>query len=500
MVELTRVFIFFLIQQIVIVVFSLVRAKLLAEFCGVACFGLVSQAGSLILTLQVIFGTGLCGGFIKLVAQYHKENNPQRMNQMLAAMLSYGMLVIGVGITLTALFVRPISTWVFGDEAYTHFTLICAASTAFVYLTVLFANIFSGLLQWKLYMISSIAGYVVNLVVTSALVIGFKIEGGIWALLAGQFFNAVIAIIIFKVAVQKRYQISFLGYRPDWNVVRVIFTNVGPLVAMQIVSSISLLVIRSLIIQRLGAAQNGLYQVAGGLSDTYMGLIFAILMSYVLPKITSAIGKDPELAHRTQNDGLRLSIFALSPLLILLLSLREVWIPVLYNESFLSAQHLLVWQFMGDFLLVMRRCLNVDLVPNNRWKYFVFDGLIYAGGIIVLNLLLLPVLELTAVPVSILAANLLLVLASFVYHRRRTSFRLFIENQTLLVKAILFLCAGFAASIYLPGLALRIPVIIVLLALMAVTMPRKGELAQLVHELLPAILKPREITSSPQED
>ena len=64
------------------VIFSLVRSKVLAATCGVGGYGLISQANTLVLTLQVIMGAGLGSDFVKLIAQNLETNSAKRLNQI----------------------------------------------------------------------------------------------------------------------------------------------------------------------------------------------------------------------------------------------------------------------------------------------------------------------------------------------------------------------------------------------------------------------------------
>lgn len=483
MLELTQVFFFFLIQQIASVIFGLVRAKVLASLTGVAGFGLISQANALVLTLQVIFGVGLGSGFIKLVAEHRKGEDARRLNQLLAAMFYFGLLVSSAGLLFTGLASGVVSGWVFGDGRFGGYVLICAGAATFIFQSLFLLNVCRGLLEWRVYTLAVTLGYALSLILTVALVVGLGVDGGVWALLASQAGNFAIILYLFWRKVRPRYPVSFLAARPGRETAHLLAANIGPLVILQVVASLSSLAVRSLIIQRLGVEQNGLYQLASGISDAYMGLILGILMSYVLPKIAASANRDPAGAHKVQNDGLRLCLFVLAPFLLALLAVREVWIPILYSPAFLAGQGLLAWQFGGDFLRVIRRCLNVDLIPTNRYGYFALDGLLYAGGTLGLSTALLPVLGLSGVVIANLAVNLLLALLAAGYHLRRTSFRLSARNQALLLRISILLAVGFAAAVGISNLALRVAACAAVLALMAFLLPQKGELATLWREI-----------------
>ncbi|MCD4673036.1 MAG: hypothetical protein K8R77_10265 [Anaerolineaceae bacterium] len=489
MFELSTVFLYFLIQQIAVVVFSLVRSKVLAATCGVGGYGLISQANAFVLTLQVIMGAGLGSGFVKLIAQDWEDNASEKRKQIISTMFTLGSITSTAGILLTSLFSKTVSTWIFGSPEYSHYVLICALTSFAILQYAFFLDLFRGLLEWKVFTIVSIASTGVSLIVTVSLILLFNIEGGIWALLLSQICSALIALIYYRLKIRPRHPISFGWVNPNPKIMRLLLNMIGPLVIIYILTATSRLATRSMVIQHLGLEQNGLIQLSTGISDAYKGLILAILMSYILPKIAAIGVKDPDAASQTQNDGLRFCILIITPTLLILLASREIWIPILYSRSFLSAQNILIWQFLGDFFFVTRICLNIDLVPTNRLKYYALDGVLFSTGTILLTITLLPILGIFTVAVSSLLVNLTLTLISLAYHFRRTSFRLSIVNWGLLAKAAGLLCLGFVAAQWIPNLWIRALTVSMILALMLKYLPKREELKNLWQNFLPSLLQ-----------
>ncbi|HMD89969.1 MAG TPA: hypothetical protein VKF38_12475 [Anaerolineaceae bacterium] len=493
MFELTQAFLFFLTAQISSIVFSFGRAKALAAFTGVAGLGVISQGTNLIAISQIIFGGGLTTGFVNLIAKYSKEDNPQKLNQVISSIFYFGTILGILGVICAGIFSKQISISVFGDPRYSGFVLICTVSACFVFQYLFFQNLFRGLLEWKVYSLTYIAGYVANLIMTVALIIIFNINGAMWALLASQVGNLLIAIFVYQRVIKARHSISFITVKPTLEIIRLLFAIVAPLLIIQVLGSLSNLVISSLIIKQLGVDQNGIYRVASGISDGYMGLILAFQYSYVLPKIAGTIKKEPQAARKTQNDGLRMGLFVITPMLIALFAFREIWIPILYSRAFLAAKDIVGLKFLCDFFLVIRISLNIDLVPTNRLKFYILDGLLFAGGMIIFTAAFLPSLHLTAVVAGGLVINVLLVLLSFGYHLKRTTLRVSPENQLLFIKALFMLGSGFVASVLINNLLIRGFVIAAVLVLIPVILPKKGELASLLQEIKSALNKTKQV-------
>jgi len=144
---------------------------------------------------------------------------------------------------------------------------------------------------------------------------------------------------------------------------------------------------------------------------------------------------------------------------------------------------------LGDFFLVIRRCLNIDLVPTRRFGYLSLDGSLFAAGMIALSVMLLPVIGVYAVSVTSLILNFSLTVFSLLFHQRSTDFRLNQASRTVLVKSFVLLCAGFAAAIWIPGLLTRALAVSLVLVLMLVLLPKTGELQKIWREVLPGIIR-----------
>lgn len=489
MFELSKVFLYFLIQHTAVVAFSLARSKALATFTGAGGYGLIAQATSLVLAFQVILSAGLGSGFVKLIAENASEQAAQARNRIASGMYLLGSITGLVGIVLTGLFSRSISEWVFNTPDYANYVLICVFTAFFVFQTLFFQNLFRGLLEWKTYTLVSILGTGASLFITVTLIGFFHIDGGIWALLISQAASFLVAVSFFRFKIFPRHTVDFWNFLPTHKDFRLLLGHIGPLVITQVLLTLSNLVTRSLVIQQLGLEDNGIIQVSTGISDAYMGLILAILFSFILPKIASTLSAQPQAARQTQNDGLRFSLLIITPFLVTLLATREIWIPLLYSRAFLAAQGILVWQFLGDFFLVVRRCMNIDLVPAQRLKYLVLDSSLYAGGMILLAALLLPQLGVYTVVVASLIVNLLLTGLSLIYHHRRMLFRPDRASWTMLFKSGGLLGAGLTAALAIPHLAWRVAAMGLILLLMVVFLPQRGELEKAWREIIPGLLR-----------
>jgi hypothetical protein len=168
---------------------------------------------------------------------------------------------------------------------------------------------------------------------------------------------------------------------------------------------------------------------------------------------------------------------------------RKFWIPILYSTEFLPAASLLVWQFFGDILRMIRISINTSLLPMDRLRFVLVDGLVDWGGWLVLSIMLLPSMGITAVPFSYMVVGLIALAIAIVYHYKTTTFRILRYNVLLLVKVCGLLVPGLLLAQWGQGILFGWIIPALLVAGMILWMPNKNEFQQLRELLRGSIFK-----------
>ncbi|MCH7663244.1 MAG: hypothetical protein IH859_05160 [Chloroflexi bacterium] len=333
--------------------------------------------------------------------------------------------------------------------------------------------------KWREYAAIAVIGYAINIFSTVGLIIWLGLRGAILSILVAQATNLVVSLLLLRTSLIIPENLRFWRYRPNKEIFSRVMKFVGPLTTVSIMPIISIIFVRGEIIRQISLSDNGIFQVVWGISLTYMGMLSIALNSYGVSKVTSVM-KSPGEVTKVQNHELRLGIFVVTPLVIGLMALRDIWIPVLYSSSFLAAGGFLIWQFGADFFRVIRQALNITLVPHERFGYIYLDSIFYWGGWMVLSRYLIPEIGLAAVPLGYFLINLLSAVAAFVYQTRSVGFRLSGRNRILLGKALLIGGAGVIGGQFAEGVLLRISIAASALIVLALWMPTKNEYADLL--------------------
>jgi O-antigen/teichoic acid export membrane protein len=196
-------------------------------------------------------------------------------------------------------------------------------------------------------------------------------------------------------------------------------------------STLTLLVLRSILVRRMGLAENGIYQVCVGISGLYMPLILNSITATVWPQI--AAERDNARVIETMQQAVRLAYLLMTGVAAAVLIAAPIAIPVLYSSRFLPALALLPLQFVGDYFRTGAWMFGVWLVPRNRLRPWVLFDVIYGVVLLVAFLLLVGRVGTTSVVLAYVAAHVSHAVLHYALARRSLGFRLGPANRRLLL-------------------------------------------------------------------
>ncbi len=483
MLELLEAYGFFGLQQGSAVLLGVVRSKILASLLGPYGVGVFAQANQFFSLLQSLFGLGLSGSLTKLISEYRSNEDFKRLNQTIVSVIALYGLLGGALIVIFSLTAKPIAQFTFNDLRYQSYILIVSLSALAWVQSFAILLIFRGLLHWKESSMVAIAGNATNIAIVAVCIYLWGITGAVVSMLLSQLINLGFALYFLFKHIAPRHQIRFWKYAPSRELLQRFFHFAAPITLLNLIASIGLLFLRSQIIVKLGTENNGLYQGIISASSAYLGFLTTSVWSYGIPKISSLTNNRAE-AVNIQNNGLRVSLLVLAPFSIALLAGREVWIPILYSRAFLSIAPLLIWQVMGDLILVTRQNILITLIPFEKIRNYFIEGIIYWAGWIIFAVLGLSRWGILSPLVTYFGINLIMLIGDIFYQSKASGFQLSNPNWLMILKGLPLLVLGYAVAQFVPSILLRIAICSVIILIMLLWIPTKSEIQKATAYLL----------------
>ena len=141
------------------------------------------------------------------------------------------------------------------------------------------------------------------------------------------------------------------------------------------------ILIRNLIIEKLGIDTAGIWEGTNRISSMYLMLISSVIGVYFFPKV-SAIKNNNEVAKELK---FALKIFISATLIagFILLMLKSFIIPLALSKMFLPINEILHIQVIGDVFLIAKMLFSMVLLSRDKTKKMitleVVSTLIYIG-------------------------------------------------------------------------------------------------------------------------
>jgi PST family polysaccharide transporter len=347
------------------ILIGLVRTKIVALLLGPAGIGIVGILQSLASTAAAAGGLGIASSGVRQIAEGVAADD-QAMLAGTRRALFRGSLALAAIVTAVFWLLRgPIATHVLGDPTR------------------------AGILGW----IGVAAGLTIVSAAQGALLNGFRHIGDLARMnVAGALLGTVLgvgallawgerALVAYVVVAPLALVIAGIGYvrrvpppraasasgRAAWApLVKLGISFMGASLA----GTAMLLVVRSIVGQRLGAVPLGEFSAAWMISMTYIGFILTAMGADYYPRLTAAIA-DPAAVNRMVNEQTEIALLLSAPVLIGMQAAAPWVIRLLYSSQFEGAVDVLRWQILGDVLKIVGWPLGFILLAAGRGRAFL---------------------------------------------------------------------------------------------------------------------------------
>ncbi|HYQ89102.1 MAG TPA: oligosaccharide flippase family protein, partial [Candidatus Binatia bacterium] len=442
------------------VVAAILRAKVLAYLLGPAGTGLLAQLSTLTTMLVPLATLGLGNGVTAMIASARAQGDLGLVRRVRSTSLTLTWLV---GLTLAALTALA-SPWLadalFHDRRWTWVVLVGAAAVPLSAIASLRVSILQGYQAVK-----AMAGLNGIIALASILTIAplawfFRLPGAVAQLVV------VAAVYVFASGWLEGRQRDVLdqeeagprGTNPlrsirariDRALLRPLLRYGSSALLVGLSSTLTLLILRSVLVSKLGLIPNGIYQVCVGISGLYMPLILNSITAIVWPQI--AAQRSDEETAATMRQSLRLALLLMTGAGGAMLAGAPIWIPLFYSGKFLPALDLLPLQFVGDYFRTIAWVCGIWLVPKNRLRPWVLFDLVYGVTMLVTFSLFVDRVGIRSVVIAYVAAHLSHAALHYALARKVLGFRLGPDNRRLLLASIALLAGlGTFTPRTLPG-------------------------------------------------
>lgn len=366
--------------SVVSIVISIIRVKVIAVLLGPAGIGLMGLYNNIMSVATTLAGCGMGSSGVRQIAASAGE---QEVLGIARRALWLSNLMLGlIGMSLLWLLRDSVSIWVFDDTAH-------AGQVGWLGLGVLLSLIAgsqAALLQGlrrigdlaRVNIISAFIGAVVGLLAIYLL----REEGIIWFVLSAPAISVLVAWYYAQRLPPPRSGYEWQAILQQW----LTMLKLGiPLMAAALLTLVTQLAVRSIVVRELGLDASGYFQAAWAISMSYVVIVLGAMGTDYLPRLTEVI-HDHKRAGKLVNEQAEMALLISAPILLAMVTLAPLVINLLYTESFHPAVEILRWQVLGDILKVSGWPMGFIVVAQGRGGLFIITqltwNLVYLGVIV----------------------------------------------------------------------------------------------------------------------
>jgi enterobacterial common antigen flippase len=152
--------------------------------------------------------------------------------------------------------------------------------------------------------------------------------------------------------------------RPSWEIGRRLLILGGFMVAIGLMVSVVGLLIRAMLIRRLGEEGVGMFQSASGLSTLFASYILGAMGTDFLPRLSSA-SHDHPLMNRMINDQTHVALLLGLPGVVVTIVFAPLIVPLFYSSAFEAAVPVVQLLSIGVFGRLLVFPLGFALIAKN---------------------------------------------------------------------------------------------------------------------------------------
>ena len=385
--------------QMINILISLVRMKVLAVLLGPIGIGLLSIYNNLQSMVMSAAGLGMGSSGVRQIASVRGEAN--ELSRVRRVLLAAHMIQGGLAMVLVWFLRKPLAESLLGDDTYATEVGLIGIAVLLGLLAVAQTALLQGLRKigdlGRVTVLGAFAGTLVGLLAVWFL----GMTGLIWFVLAQP-----LATLLTAYYFTRRLPRS-TGPKPDVAATWAVWKPMARLGVAFMLGSLAtvmtLLLVRALITQELGLGAAGQFAAAWGITMTYVGFLLSAMGADYYPRLTEVIN-DRSAATQLMNDQAQLGLAIGGPVLLVLIGLAPWVITLLYSAEFAPAATLLQWQTVGNVFKLASWALSFSIVAAARAKTYFFLELSFNIVFISMVWMLLPGLGLIITAIAFLAA------------------------------------------------------------------------------------------------
>lgn len=434
--------------QMITIICSILRTKLIAVWIGAAGVGLFGIFNSAIELLGVLFHLGVRDSAVRDIASSQQPDT----NKIITIVRRWVLVLGAIGLVVTMAISPLLSNFTFGNYDYTYAFIAIAVIIFLSSIQNGELAILQGTKELSRLAKASIWGAIGGVIISIPLFYIWRIDSVIPALVA---YSVITTTAILSQRVSTPKPTPCITFSETMSKGRS-FISLGIFLTISAVVNhlVSFLFITYL--NHVGdTSVVGHYQAGITLVNKYMGIIFtAIIMEYY-PRLSQVSSSQKRTSIFVSHE-ISIMLWILLPVIAIFIASSELIISLLYSSEFLLITPFVVWAVIGTIFRAISWCMAYVILTRGDGKVYLVTESLSAITCITLNILAYNLWGLEGLGFAYMAWYIIYTIIIGAVYRIRYNLRLnneIIRLATIATLAIVISAIGFIyVGWYIPAI------------------------------------------------
>lgn len=349
------------------ILISIVRTKLIAIFIGPAGMGIISLLNSTLNMVSGITGLGIETSAIKHISENYKENDLNSVCLIVKVVKKIAFITGVFGTLMIVVFSSWLSELTFGNSNYTYVFIFLSVTLLFKQISVGQLVVFQGLRQLKILAKANFYGNLIGLLFSIPLYYFYRIDAIVPSIIVAFVSSLLISFYYSRYIKIRKCDISNSQF----------FVEAKSIIKLGVMLTLSglLTLLASYIIQIYiskngGLTQVGFYNAGFTLLNSYVGIVFTVMSTDYFPKLSS-VSNDNKKIRESVIEQSYMSIFIITPIIILFLAFVPVIIKILYTSKFISIIPMVCFGMLAMLFRAVSWSMGYVLIAKGDSRIFI---------------------------------------------------------------------------------------------------------------------------------
>lgn len=349
-------------------ILGIVSVRIVAQFLGPSGMALIGSFRNFTALFKSLSTLGVNASLVRLFVE--NKNDKSELSKIYSTFFwIFIMISVCLGLLIT-LFSGFLSRLLFTTSDYGFAIRLFGLLLPFIVLNTFWIAVYNGLQQFRKIVFIQILSSVFTFALTVSLIYFKRLEG---ALIATAISDMVLLLITLLFVINNK---EYFRFDLQKIISKKYFSVIGRFSVMSLLSAIivplTLIAIRSLLIETNSVEKAGIWDAVNRISGFYMLFFSSGLSLYYMPRLAE-LNTDSEFINELKNY-----FKTLVPLFLILVAgiffFKDFIVNLALTRAFSEVKEIIIWQLLGDLLKVMSLAFGYQiLVKTMMRRYFAVE-------------------------------------------------------------------------------------------------------------------------------